>query len=88
MPALRAGVRPNARLADLHFFTAALACVGVFVGLFLAGADAIYVTDPDRLRPIVGFVRLRSVSGWVLSATALLPPAAIFLSKRRRQDPA
>ena len=82
-PALRPGTRPNAKLADLQFFTTALACVGVFVGLFLAGSDSVYARDPEVVRSIAGHIRLRSVSAWVLCASATVPIVSALVERRR-----
>jgi len=73
-------------LGDVHFYVAALAVMGLLVGLFQAGSDSILIRDPEGLRRIAGFVRIRVVSGWILCATALLPAIA-WLSARARRTP-
>lgn len=74
-------------LGDAHFYTAALACMGLFFGLFRAGSDAMFIRDPELVARFAGFVRLRSVSGWLLCATAALPFVALVLNRRERRTP-
>lgn len=74
-------------LGDVHFYLAALACMGLFFGLFRAGSDAMFIRDPEVVARFAGYVRLRALSGWVLCATAALPFVAIALRSRARRTP-
>lgn len=74
-------------LADVHFYVAALACMGLFFGLFRAGSDAIFVRDPELVARFATFVKLRAAAGWLLCATAMLPAVAFFIRPPASRTP-
>lgn len=74
-------------LADVHFYVAALACMGLFFGLFQAGSDAIFVRDPELVARFAGFVKIRAAAGWLLCATACLPVVALATGRSARRTP-
>lgn len=74
-------------LADIHFYVAALACMGLFFGLFRAGSDAIFIRDPELVARFAGFVKIRAGAGWLLCAVSLLPVAALVTGRASRETP-
>lgn len=74
-------------LGDLHFYLAALSCMGLFFGLFQAGSDAIFVRDPELVARFASFVKIRAAAGWLLCATAALPLVALFTGRASRGTP-
>jgi hypothetical protein len=74
-------------LGDIHFYGAALACMGLFFGLFRSGSDAIFIRDPELVARFATFVQLRAAAGWLLCATAVLPALALFTASPARRTP-
>jgi len=74
-------------IADVHFYLSALACMGLFFGLFQAGSDAIFIRDPELVARFASFVKIRAAAGWLLCATAALPIVAIVTGRASRGTP-
>jgi len=74
-------------LGNLHFYLTAFACMGLFFGLFRAGSDSMFVTDPELVTRFSSYVRVRSLAGWLLCATAALPVLGVILMRRAGPAP-